>query len=354
MTQNERLQDASIDHAVNVQTYANTLARRVIALLNRADPDIMAQVIQARDRLPQSQFNVTRLDQLLDSVRRLNAQNYQQVYNLLESELSELVDTEIQWQTAQLAQAPGVAPVAIDPEQVAAAALSRPFQGRLLREWMSGLEAEKAAAIRDAIRIGYIEGQTTDQIVQRIRGTKSAKYADGLLEISRRNAQSVVLTAVSHTSNYAAGQVYEANSDVIKGLKYSAVLDMRTSAVCRGRSGNIYALGKPRPSLPAHFRCRSVYQVILKSFREMGIDADDFTPTQRASMDGKVPAELNYNDWLKKQSTARQDEILGDSKARLFRTGEITLDRFIARDGAELTLAQLRGRYPDVFKKAGL
>lgn len=354
MNQNERLLDASIGHAVDIQTYGTTLVRRVIALLNRVDPDLVAQVVRARESLPEDSFTVQRLDALLASVRRLNSQSYQQAYGLVERELEELADLEVTWQTAQIAQAPGVAMAAVDSEQVAAAALSRPFQGRLLREWMSGLEAEKAATIRDAIRIGYIEGQTTDQIVRRIRGTKSAGYADGLLEINRKNAQSIVLTAVNHTSNFAANAVYEANADVVKAVKYSAVLDTRTTPVCRGRDGNLYPLGAKRPSLPAHIRCRSNYVPVLKSFREMGIDADDFTATQRASMDGQVPGDLTYNDWLKRQSAARQDEVLGVTKAKLFRTGELTLDRFIARDGAELTLAQLRQKYPDVFKKADL
>ncbi|MGT2493119.1 hypothetical protein ACU4GD_28060 [Cupriavidus basilensis] len=54
-----------------------------------------------------------------------------------------------------------------------AAALSRPFQGRLLKEWASNIEADRMVRIRDAIRIGFVEGQTTDQIIRRVRGTRA-------------------------------------------------------------------------------------------------------------------------------------------------------------------------------------
>src|SRR3546814_3657942 len=73
---------------------------------------------------------------------------------------------------------------------------------------LSGLESAKAAKIRDAIRMGFVEGQTIDEMVRTLRGTKAAGYADGLLEISRRDAAAVVRTAVNHTGNYAREALY--------------------------------------------------------------------------------------------------------------------------------------------------
>jgi hypothetical protein len=81
---------------------------------------------------------------------------------------------------------------------------------------------------------------------------------------------------------------------------------------------------------------------VLKSFRELGLDADDFTPSTRASMDGQVPDKLTYSDWLGKQSEARQAKVLGKAKAELFRDGKLPLDKFVAPSGHVYTLDQLK------------
>jgi hypothetical protein len=66
-------------------------------------------------------------------------------------------------------------------------------------------------------------------------------------------------------------------------------------------------------------------------------------PGTRASMDGQVPADLTYADWLKKQSAARQDEILGPTRGKLFRSG-MPMERFYNDQGVWLTLPQLLER----------
>lgn len=354
MTANDDLLDRGVDHSIDLLGYGNNVNRRVMALINRAGPDIVAQIIALRDNLPASQFSVDRLEQLLGSIRQINEGIWREVTALLDSELAAFTDFETGWQQRSLEAVQPLTVVAVDAGQVYAAAMSRPFQGRLLREWLSELEADTAIKFRDQIRIGYIEGETTDQIVRRIRGTRALNYSDGIMEITRRNAQTVVLTAVSHTADYARQAVYDANKDIVKGYRYTATLDLRTTAVCRARDGNFYPMGTKRPALPAHMRCRSVYTPVVKSFREMGLNADDLTPGTRASLDGQVPRELTYQGWLSRQSVARQEEVLGVTKAKLFRDGKLTLDRFVARDGHEYTLDELRRREAAAFERAGL
>jgi hypothetical protein len=71
-------------------------------------------------------------------------------------------------------------------------------------------------------------------------------------------------------------------------------------------------------------------------------------------MDGQVPDSLTYSDWLRKQSIARQDDILGVTKAKLFRDGGLDLPKFISKQGHEYTLDELRARDASAFKDAGL
>jgi len=70
-------------------------------------------------------------------------------------------------------------------------------------------------------------------------------------------------------------------------------------------------------------------------------------------MDGQVSEAETYQTWLKKKSAAFQDEVLGPTRAKLFREG-MDLDRFVDQSGKEYTLAQLRSKDATLFKKAGI
>lgn len=351
---NTELADAAVRHAIGLQRYTSGELQRMMALLNRVDADIAAimQKYDPTDVAPR--YAEQRLEKMLVAIRELNAEVYDAFVKALSGDMRDLAAYEAEFQARMIEDA---IPVEFDvvkptPAQVRAAALSRPFQGRLLKEWGKDLEAAAFAKVRDNIRIGFVEGETIDQMVRRIRGTRANQYKDGVLEINRRNAEALVRTAVSHTANSARDDVYAANEDIIRGWKFVATLDSRTSAVCRGLDGKVFDLGKgPKP--PRHWNCRSTTVPVLKSWREMGIDADEAPPSTRSSMNGQVPDTETYDSWLRKQPVAFQNEVLGVKKAQLFRAG-LTLDRFTNRAGDELSLQELMKKEAEFFKKAGV
>ena len=351
---NELLLHAAVDHSIDLTHYGNGVLRRIIALLNRTDADLFRHLTAAMERMPSDSFTVQRLDALLADVRTINGAAYKAVQQGLEADLKDLVDYEAGYQL-QLFQSTlpvQVEVAAVATDAVYSAAMSRPFQGRILAEWAQSIEADRMVRIRDAVRIGFVEGETIDQMVSRIRGTKARGYDDGLIAIDRRNCESVVRTAVNHTANFTGQRFYDANISIIKGLVWVSTLDGRTSAVCRARDGEVFPLNSgPRP--PAHWNCRSRMGPVTRSWRELGINMDEVPLGSRASMDGQVPAGTTYQKWLEGQSAARQDEILGPSRGKLFRAGE-TVDRFVNRQGRELTLDAMRARDAELFKRAGL
>jgi SPP1 gp7 family putative phage head morphogenesis protein len=353
LTVNELLHDKAIEHAIGLVRYSSATVRRIIALLNRTDPDIVAQ-IQARVG---DISNVTddRLQALLAAIRDINRRAYDAVTKALEGDLIELAHYEADYQAKTLTDALSVTwdVTAPAPSTLAAAVNSQPFQGALLREWVAGLEDGRARRLRDAIRLGVVEGEATDQIVRRVRGTKALNYRDGVLDISRRSAEAVVRTAVNHTATRAREETYKANDDLIKGIRWVSTLDARTSAVCRARDGKVFPVDDgPRP--PAHINCRSSTTPVTKSWRELGLSADEVDGETRASMDGQVPAEMTYQDWLRSKPAAFQDDILGAEKGKLFRAGGLSLDAFVDRKGREYSLDELRRREAAAFRKAGL
>jgi len=262
-------------------------------------------------------------------VRALYARGYAQVSGSTRDELRGLTQDELTFDASALdrgAQAARINAAINVPtiEQAYAAVEARPFQGKLLRDWLAEVEEGAARRVRDAIRIGFVEGESVSAIKKRVRD---------ILPISRRGAEAMVRTAINHTAQATRAQVFAANADIIAGEMWNAVLDQRTSAICRGRDGKVYALGKgPRP--PGHINCRSYMTAVLNGF--------------------PPPARTDYGDWLKRQPVARQEEILGVTKARLFRDGGLSLDRFTDAKGREYTLDQLRARHPQAFEDAGL
>jgi len=359
-TANERLADLAIAHAIDLTRYSNGVVRRMIGLLNRVDEDLFAQLLVALESMTPESFTVQRLDSLLSNVQRLNAQAYRQIGVELDEELLQLAGYEASYQhralqsvlPAQVAEQ--LALNTISANQVYAAAMARPFQGKLLSEALTGIEAARAARIRDAIRMGFVEGETISQMVRRLRGTRTNKYADGLLEIDRRGAEALVRTAVNHTANFARQAVFEANADIVQEWQFLATIDGRTSAPCRGLSGKVFPLGSgPQP--PRHWNCRSTAVPVLKSAWEaLGLSKSDIEPSTQASMDGQIAGDITYGQWLRGKPAEFQDEILGVTKGRLFREGGLTLDRFVDSKGREYSLDELRKRDAAAFEKAGL
>lgn len=252
-TVNEIIQDESVAHAVSLQQYSLGVVRKIIATLNRSDARLMVALAEALDRMPVESFTVERLESLLASVLEVNAAAYAKVAQELGQELKDLASYELNWQY-QLFQTTIPAPVQVHfpiaqvtVEQAYAAAMSRPFQGRLLRDWASTIEADRLAKVRNAVRQGYMEGRTVAQIVSEIRGTRANNYADGFLQRPRKDLETVVRTAISHTAATARQEFTSANSDIIKAERWVSTLDTKTSAECRIRDQLQYTAETHKP-----------------------------------------------------------------------------------------------------------
>jgi hypothetical protein len=346
--------DAIVRHQIDLTRYSNGVALRIIAVLNRADADLFAALTAALERLPATSYTVQWLESMLASVRGVNAQAYAGLLVAVESDLQALAPHEALWQAALYRNA-GVAVTTITAEQAYAAAMARPFQGRLLKEWAQSIEVDRMTRIRDSIRMGYVEQKTIGQMVREIRGTRAKGYADGLIEIDRRHAEAVVRTAVSHTAGMARDRFYDENADVLGELQWVSTLDGRTSFACRLRDGKRYTT-RHKPvghSIPwgagpgrLHWNCRSTSIALLKGQETLF--------GQRAAKDGPVAAGETYGDWLKRQPAAVQDDILGATRGKLFRDGGLEIESFANDKGRVLTIEQLRERDGGAFRRAGL
>lgn len=362
---NTQLLDDEVRHAVGLHRYSNGVVRRIVNLLNESDRELVAKLIEYDLTPGRAPATRQRLARMLEAFREIIQEGYNSLEPTLRGELMELASYEVEFQAGLFENRVPIALDLIKPsvEQLAAAVTAQPFQGALLREWAESLESDAFVRVRNSIRLGFTQGETIDEMVRRLRGTRAKGFADGILEINRRNAEAVVRTAVSHVATNARMDFFEANADLVKATTWAATLDMRTTPICRVRDGLQYTLdGKPLGHKhawlggpgKAHWQCRSTPVPVIKSWQELGIDIEEAPPATRASMTGQVPETTNYQDWMKRQSAELQDDVLGPTRGALFRRGDLTLDKFVDRQGRQYTLKELREREAEAFARANL
>src|SRR5690606_2924333 len=240
-TANEAYRDAALRHQIGLRRYAAGLTKRIAELLERADRDLAEKLRARLARFEREgrelDFTGERWKALLADVRAARDAALQQYAELVRGELREL---SVQEAAQELALLEAAVPIdfhfaAVAADRLRAIVSSRPFQGRLLNEWFQVLKATDRARLTQALQLGMTNGETTDEIVRRIVGTRRNKYADGILAITRRDATAIARTAINHVSTTARNYVWEANSDVITARIWVSTLDGRTSAVCRAR-----------------------------------------------------------------------------------------------------------------------
>ncbi len=335
-TVNELLQEKAISHAIYLERYKTHEVRKILSLLNQADKDILDKLQTKAD----GTWTKKRMEKLLDEIRMINKEASQVLEKRITDDLHEFGGYEASYQAGLLSDA---IPVKLNivqpsPNQVWAAAMSMPLQDELFKKSIKTLSAARQRKIEGAIRNGFVEGETIQQIGRRIRGSRAMHYKDGILEVNRRQAEAWARTAVSHVANAARQKTIQENESIIKGIQFVATLDNRTTVICASHDGEVYDIDKgPRP--PLHWGCRSTTIPIVKSWEELGIDMKEAPPGTRASMDGQVPASMNYQQWLKKQSNKTQEEVLGKTKAKIFREGK-PITGFIS-NGKVLSLKEL-------------
>lgn len=348
-TANEKLHDLLVRHQIYLSQYATGLYRKIAGLLSKADSELVEKILTKTD----GTFTKTRLEAMLVAVRSLNKQAVERMTAAMTGDLEALAVAEADW-TKEAIQ--DVVPIKLDvivpPKHTLKAAVTTdPIAGSLLKETAQDWGRQREKGVREAIRMGVVQGETIDQITRRVRGTKALNYSDGVLAVSRRSAEAIVRTGVQAVANSARDSLYQENDDLIKGVKWVSTLDARTTTICRARDGKVFPVDSgPRP--PAHWNCRSTTTPVLKSWKDLGIDAEDAPPGTRASMDGQVPADLTYPEWLKRQPREFVLDVMGQRKGALFLDGNLPMDRFVDQTGRELTLEQLQQKERSAWSRA--
>ncbi len=355
MSVNDDLRNESVRHQILISRYGNSAVRKVLTLVNEYDKELVQEIIANDPDLVKAAWSEKRVEKLILSIKESSAELYTKAMLVLKKELVEFAEYENAYNAEKLNSIiPVGVSIAVPGKKIFDSIVSdKSFQGRYLHEWFNALSEDKATKVSDALRIGFSEGRSTNEIVRTIRGKREYGFKDGILETTRRNAKAIIMTSINHVSSSVREELFRSNDDLVKGVQWVSTLDGRTSSTCRARDGEVFKVGEgPRP--PAHINCRSTTVAVLKSYREMGIDKDELDAGTRASMDGQVAATETYQTWLKKQPRSFVEEVLGKRKAKLYLDGNLKLDRFVDNAGREYNLDELRKLESRAFEKAGI
>ena len=230
--------------------------------------------------------------------------------------------------------------------------------GKVLEKSFRGLAESQADLFAKTVRNGLLTGESTDKLARRLKGRlrfgqpgslrQMAQAGGEVTAVANHQVMAMVRTSINQVANASSQQVYEANQDVTKRYRYVATLDSRTSPICQALDGQEFDYGKG-PTPPQHFNCRSTTVPVI-DYEGLGI-----TPPKlgkRRSSDGLVPVNQTYGQWLSNQSKAVKADVLGPEKVPYFNRlarkygPSKAIRKFVSEDGSELTLDQLKSRYP--------
>lgn len=331
MSSNDEIQDALTRHQIFVLRYAKGKEKRA------------AEVIASAIR-----NGIERLENL-DLQNRAAAQAViRDLYEYLISisdeyteefvtEMREFVKYEAGVNTRIMGKAINIDLQAPAPVQVQQAIFGNvmsiePQKGYTVGEALLRYGRNNADKVTTLAREGILLGKSNDEIAQDILD---------IIPTQERKAATLARTITNHVATSARNETMKEHQDVVDGYKWVATLDSRTSLICGSRDGIVYELDDSNPKPPAHFNCRSTISFVVNPEYDLG---KDITGTRPAKGDtkGRVSADLNYGDWLRRQSPDFQERVLGAERAKLFRDGGMTLDRFVDDQGNVLTLDELR------------
>jgi Phage Mu protein F like protein len=266
--------------------------------------------------------------------------------------------------------------------------LNTPFQvsknqSAVLDSLLKSISTSDINHIESAIQLGLSQGKSTNEIITSLRGTKKAGFKDGVYQTTKNQATAIVTTLVNHASNSIKQLTFEANSDIIIAVRWVAVLDLRTSAICRYRDGRYSPVGNHTlpPSLPrlepigakppAHFHCRSVLVGVVSldgvigerpfvngeqvNFQQLAKEkyGPNWNNLSRKEMDrltqlikekwladnvGSVPSDTTYYEWLFTLPVASQIKVLGPTRVGLLNSGKVKISDLYDKFGNLLTL----------------
>lgn len=367
----ERLQDAFLFRATQMLRLATSELRQVLRLLRDLETTLLSR-LQRRDLDPtapiRTAFQRARLTRLLNETQGEIATGYRAVAQQQRRSLIDVAQVEHVATTTMLNSAIGVDLLSpsLSPSQLRALVddtfiSGGTSQAATIKDWWGRQAAATQQRFAATIRQGMLQDETIGKLIQRVRGTRAARYQDGIMAISRRDAETLVRTAVMGVYNTAHDTTYREFPEVVQGRMLLVTLDSRTTPICIARSSGAWRNdGTPFPwslrqepfpgTPPYHMRCRSILVPVTRAYTDMvgRVSAHQKSAMQALEPEDKDaltlprPRQEDYSVWLKRQPADIQVKVLGVKRRQLWLDGSLDLHDLIDQRGRPLTLKELQ------------
>lgn len=341
------LQDSIIRHALELQRLSAHEEAEALSIL-RALEDELRQLLASRTLSASTQRELTALIKAADEAI---AARYAVIPGTMDAHGLVVLVAE---NTVQAMQQLG--PSIAKPSEEVLRSLSRDvmIEGQPASAWWSKQADDTSFRFAQQVRQGVVNGETNEQITTRIVGKRGGD--PGIMDMSRRQARSLVHNAIMSAANQARLATYRKNMKHAAGIKWLSTLDSHTCVTCAALDGAMWNFdGKPIRGTdmlftvpPKHFSCRCILTPIPPSFDDIfgqsGLDDILSGIGARASSNGPVKSGTTFAEFLKRQSPEFVEGTLGKRRAEMYRQGKITLRDLVSGTGRPLSLSELQAR----------
>jgi SPP1 gp7 family putative phage head morphogenesis protein len=353
----DQLAEELVSNDVDVHRYIDSLNTDIQQVLTDLEAALSRAVAQFDPSQPiRTAYQQARLEALLAHVKTLIAGSVAEAQKLMVASLKRFGNLQEEAIRLLMNDVVGIDLVTgtLTKDQLNAIFGDVLIDGARSAEWWKAISTDLSMKFTREMRKGMVQGESMVELARRVEGFDT----DGVLAQTRVQAKALVRTSVQTVNNSAHIAVYQRNADVIKGIQWVSTLDTRTTPICRALDGlqwtlDLQPIGHkfPFPGATAHWGCRSTQVPVMKSWAELAAEQggnkrflnklDEMDASTRASMDGQVSGSLNYEDWLKRQSKARQLEVLGPARYDLWKRDKLNFRQMVSQDGNPLTLDEL-------------
>lgn len=221
------------------------------------------------------------------------------------------------------------------------------IEGASPSEWWKRRGEAFNNKFKDTVRDGVSKNLGGMEIARNLTGNKRLRKRNGAFAGNYRSAELLVRTSIHSIANEARVAIFENNDDIILGIEWVSTLDARTTIICKALDGLIWDINtkkpighnKAYPGSSAHWGCRSAQVPVIKKYDN---SMKKLSSETRASMDGQVSANLDYEDWLKTKPTDFQKKTLGLKRYELWNDGKIDFSDLTNQNNKPLRLDQLK------------
>lgn len=343
LSSNEYLVDAASRRAILVQRYAAGVEKVAAADVKH----ILNEIVALLDEKYFQDISGARFGSLQMDVSALYSEEYKHLGDKILNELLAFAENEGEFSAEMFTEATKAEIAKPSTENLRLALMSHPMQVDnpiSINSALAQYGQKKAYQVTQTVKDGFTKGLTSQELIKSVKS---------LIPLQSTQAGALVRTATNAVSSSARMETMLENKDIFEGYEWVATLDSRTSLVCMGRDGNIYEFNQNNPLPPAHWGCRSTVIPKIDPRYDLAASVDGVRPSSGDKRE-QVSAKTTYSGWLRKQSAGFQDEVLGPARAKLLRSGGLSLDKFVDPSGRTYTLDQLRSLNPLAFEKANL